>query len=834
MNSHRLLEEFLNDWPIDRLRSMQIDEYTNLKGTSFITFLQYQSKPLGESGGFGYYNYQLFVVSKPKSEVRAGYLTDGTYIWRETYGQSAESAFETIQSKVVAIAEYASKGNFESIENIEFSNLIKWKIAFLYSGYRLLNIYKPEALKFIATKFNYGNVESASLYELHQFIVSKKPTGQDFFDYTDTLWRAFNENSPKLIDIGETNVDSGLNLQSEKGFRIIAIKTGRKKGLPGNVTRISQEPLKLLDTDTIYSFYSQFDFPENSFTSVSYNDQEDLDLYYIDTGNRKVPLHVNAIVGENGSGKSTLIELLYIACYNMGCAFNLLRHDNGTLLKPLQFVELEIFYQIDSINFSVLRLKEGQVYQQPLALKDNSITSDGKEIQVNQVDDLHALFYTVAVNYSHYSLNSGEIGEWITSLFHKNDGYQTPIVINPMRNEGNIDINNERRLLVRRLLANVLQEVPKGTENNSLRNIGDGKVVETLSLRYSKRKFTAVWSDNVYTVNFLDKEAWHWTFKSAELEKIIGYVNEYFGVELRGENKDDFYKRNFDYILEKLLKICKNYRPFRRYLNNDPEKDFVFRNLNAFIRDINKSNSHIAFKIKGAILWYKYRVRIWGNNTNYLGTLRVDDLSKVILEVKERESFWVNTFMMSPPAYYDVEIGLIDNIPFESLSSGEKQRVHSISSIAYHIINLNSVGKYDSKMEQAYKNYDYINIVLDEIELYYHPEWQRGYLRFLTDYLGKIDAEHLSHIKGINLTLLTHSPFILSDIPHTNVLKLKKGRNEQNESRSFGSNIHELLADSFFMEGTFMGEYAKEVIEDLIKFLKGEESVRSWSINKAR
>jgi hypothetical protein len=66
--------------------------------------------------------------------------------------------------------------------------------------------------------------------------------------------------------------------------------------------------------------------------------------------------------------------------------------------------------------------------------------------------------------------------------------------------------------------------------------------------------------------------------------------------------------------------------------------------------------------------------------------------------------------------------------------------------------------------------------------------------------------------------LSTHSPFILSDIPTQNVLKLKEGVPipDKNGKNSFGANIHDLLADEFFLENGFMGEFAKQTIKKII------------------
>ena len=76
---------------------------------------------------------------------------------------------------------------------------------------------------------------------------------------------------------------------------------------------------------------------------------------------------------------------------------------------------------------------------------------------------MQSLFYTIVINYSHNAYNSLEYQSeimgrykkkfWIEALFHKNDGYRTPIVLNPFRERGNIDINVETELAEQRSIA---------------------------------------------------------------------------------------------------------------------------------------------------------------------------------------------------------------------------------------------------------------------------------------------------------------------------------------------------------------------------------------------
>src|SRR5690606_6156900 len=75
--------------------------------------------------------------------------------------------------------------------------------------------------------------------------------------------------------------------------------------------------------------------------------------------------------------------------------------------------------------------------------------------------DKRSMFYTICMNYSHYAFNANDYvspdqPNWLEAVFHKNDAYQTPLVINPWRDEGNIIINRENDLVKSRLIANLL------------------------------------------------------------------------------------------------------------------------------------------------------------------------------------------------------------------------------------------------------------------------------------------------------------------------------------------------------------------------------------------
>lgn len=122
--------------------------------------------------------------------------------------------------------------------------------------------------------------------------------------------------------------------------------------------------------------------------------------------------------------------------------------------------------------------------------------------------------------------------------------------------------------------------------------------------------------------------------------------------------------------------------------------------------------------------------------------------------------------------------------------------------------------------------------LLDEADLGFHPEWKKKYINALTTTLPILINSVKDKIKNIQIIFATHDPLTLSDIPNRNVAYLKKEGNKtevlsENEkpTKSFGANITDLLSDSFFIKDGLMGDFAKEKIEEVIKYLNDNESL---------
>ncbi|MDY0142023.1 MAG: AAA family ATPase [Bacteroidales bacterium] len=119
---------------------------------------------------------------------------------------------------------------------------------------------------------------------------------------------------------------------------------------------------------------------------------------------------------------------------------------------------------------------------------------------------------------------------------------------------------------------------------------------------------------------------------------------------------------------------------------------------------------------------------------------------------------------------------------------------------------------------------DNVWVMLDEADLYMHPEWQRKLFKDIHDILPKFFKN-----KNIQLFLTTHNPFMLSDLPKENVIFLEKEKwlckvlDPSEKQQTFGSNIHTLYTDSFILNG-LMGCFAEEKIKDVIEIIKAKDS----------
>lgn len=575
-------------------------------------------------------------------------------------------------------------------------------------------------------------------------------------------------------------------------------------------------------------------------------------------------INIYAIVGKNGSGKSSLIEMIFRIVNNVSYYLvegsRIIKAADKPILVPGIYANLK--YEIDGtpceiiIRDKAIGLTTGLISQR---LSDTN-HDDIKEFQYSgklnygtRRDIARNFFYTVVTNYSLQAYNSFDYLDetsgttsWIDKVFHKNDGYLTPIVLNPTRTKGIINLNTESELAKSRLEA-ILVEAKK-----KKRTFIDGYELDHITYSHNLKHVVDVYSKHVKKFKSFEQLHQEATAALNNTNSYLTYIIRKYNVPLYN-GRDEIRVGAMLYLVYKTFSIPNYYPAYNKYKQNCNFKN-IFESLNpedaesiqTLIIELRKDNSHITTKLAQVLIFlqnYGHLVDVVLDSTK---TFTFDKYEKGLVNEKKSSSLEAVMRRM-PPSIFSSSLYLkpIDseapgksesmdstksdddsdkNIPFYNLSSGERQFLYMMSTIIYHVMNIKSI----PTSRIAYRN---INLVLDEVEICFHPEYQRT---FIFNLVRIINALNLNKTCRFNIIITTHSPFILSDFPKENLICLKNGEiNEEAMKNPFAANVNDILYQNFFLSNGFIGEYVKNKILSLIEFLEGNQS-KEWTNEKAK
>ncbi len=199
---------FIRRFPLSSLDGMALEEYTDLRNKdTFCHWLEWGSENLGSIRGGSAYKFGVFRYRNPPVS-RRGYSHDDRYAWLSKYGDTAEDAFIKIRSLIVEIAGAASVGDFERIDKVDIGNVVKWKIAFMYSGLSLINIFHPDVLLRLARGRGFDR-KSFSVSAVQRFLLGLKPSDMEIPQYGDMLWAEAHRNDTHKVWVCALDNNSG-------------------------------------------------------------------------------------------------------------------------------------------------------------------------------------------------------------------------------------------------------------------------------------------------------------------------------------------------------------------------------------------------------------------------------------------------------------------------------------------------------------------------------------------------------------------------------------------------------------------------------------------------
>ena len=629
-----------------------------------------------------------------------------------------------------------------------------------------------------------------------------------------------------------------------------------------------------------------------------------------------VKVSISAIVGQNGTGKSTVIDMILRSLNNLSAAIlgETFNYSSAQHLHYIEHVYASVAVYLDhevkvltvkGRNVSISTVDENNHCETVKILKEQP-DGDIEELlkyQKGKHAYLSEWFYTIVSNYSLYAYNYrdydsertsaaklerlyGDIEHlknedyfWLKGVFHKNDGYQTPVVVHPMREEGYINASKENMLGKNNLVNLAFYEVSETDEEGKtiyefpLRIINNTYEVVGFTFKYKEENeyegFKNLYLGRLLPVN-MDKDE-----KEQLKQRIVSMINpicKFWAKQMRLILKEDVETlpnlklQAWEYVAYKTLKVIQTYKPYEsdwKWLTGSHYQEIF---LERYIHDLLHDQTHRTKKLRQqlAFLVFLDTEGYYAVNTDVVLAIDVDTFIKTnegmfFYESEKKRNKPTTDFKFQkedllPPPIADVTLMIVKRedkkafesnpksvglIPFTGLSSGERQIAYTVGNVLYHLVNIDSTVQDDSieKGHLSFLKYHHVCMLMDEVELYYHPDLQRKFVSLL---LSSITSVPLNNINDINITLVTHSPFVLSDITQSNILCLQKNEDAQHSEQTFGANIVDMLNESFFLQGT-MGDIAQSCINEFVEFyfthrryqesLRANETKQRWHIN---
>ena len=567
---------------------------------------------------------------------------------------------------------------------------------------------------------------------------------------------------------------------------------------------LTDKPLTLnFGGEYLYSFKEE---GQSLIISRNQNEKYMPNFFNISESNSKIEL-LSAIVGENGVGKSSILDIIR-------SVFS--KSEGFTYKEVVVLVENEGETRILYSNIPFKCYLEGKLLEE--IGKPNNNTSSYQSIYYSPHFDLK------------YNSNYDELDYYDISL----DEYIKQDLNNIKQNDIQ-DIHNELNFkntlrIIEFITSDIFQqkeilsvfEIPR-YEYASLifkeKKIRKKRNKET-DFRNTPYKFRKIIEDILKKIDDDIEIVYNHLKIIGNLDKIVSMQDIFKNVVLKTILSviiDMLEERN-TYLEEGILENEESLG----IENFDTKSLFLFFIKNAYVDNGKKHKifQDVLFENFLENIFYvvdsisnKSNISILPNNTITIeiGTTNIKNLIELHREIAKN-------FMSYPNMnHYHKNINQYEFITIDplgrSMSSGEFTILNFFSKLYYFLVY---------KMPNLPNKQNYI-LLLDEADSGLHPMWKK---RFINTILKSIPYffEELTPKPNLQIILTTHDPLTLSDIPKHNVIFLEKPEEGKCQissrfQKTFGANITDLLADSFFIQDGLIGDFAKSKIKKVIDWI---------------
>ena len=196
---HKLWAECLEEWPVERLKTMTYAQYSQAGShDTFCYWLEAKTTELGSIWGGSSFKFGVYSRADTENkESKDGLTYTETDAWLTKYGSNVEEAFATVKANILKIVECVQNDRLNEIDALPFGDAIKWKIAFLYQpqdDLKVVNVFTKKALQIFL-----NDMTTTSLADLHTRILSENPN-EDIFELGQRIWSHYTESQAESED----------------------------------------------------------------------------------------------------------------------------------------------------------------------------------------------------------------------------------------------------------------------------------------------------------------------------------------------------------------------------------------------------------------------------------------------------------------------------------------------------------------------------------------------------------------------------------------------------------------------------------------------------------